>query len=183
MTPEQAGQQLFAEHLDCTVELGCRIEPWRVLGRDGAEMRLRAVSLVEDARADENEERQDRTLQRLEAKLDLVLALCGQLLRERSSALAVRPVRLSARGAAFALAAGDAPVQAGAAVVFTFQAAEWLADPVSLPARVLAVEADGASTRVHLAFQEPGHPLDELLERHVFRLHRRGIAQQRQAQR
>ena len=179
MTPDQAEQWLFADTLGCELSLPCRLVAAGPAVADGAEMRLRAVGLVEDGRTEDNEDRQEKgvALQRMEAKLDLLLALCGQLLRDRQPGMPTLPVRFSSRGIVMPLPAVDLPTGAQP-LALQFQAAEWLPDLVCLPVRLLA-----RSDRLYLAFDGLSPVLQDLLDRHVFRLHRRHVAQQRQLQR
>ena len=185
MSPEQADHQwLFEENLSCELSVPCRLDPGTGTSGDGAEMRLRAISLVEDGRVEDSEERHEKgfALQRIEAKLDLVLALCGQLLRTRQEGLVHSTFRLSSRGVQLPLPAGTNPPPAGTRLTFHFQAAEWLPDPVSLPVMVLAGRPED-SQHLLLKFDPISPVLQELMERHVFRLHRRHIAHQRHIQR
>ena len=89
------------------------------------------------------------------------------------------PVRWSAKGACLPAAA---PLEAGQAGLFRIQAAAWLPEPLTLPARVIAVHTDVAAGLVAwLAFEPLPEPTRSALERHLFRQHRRAIAERRAA--
>jgi hypothetical protein len=51
-----------------------------------------------------------------------------------------------------------------------------LPETLQLPARVLAIEPSPAGRRVWLAFDDLPPALEAMLERHLFRVHRRAIA-------
>lgn len=174
--------QLFDDTLSCDVELPVAFIPGASITRPGAsEMLLRSVALVEDSRsAEDGEERSDTTaqLQRLEARMDLALVLLGRLLQHASPALPGCAVRWSRRGLRLDTrqATGLAPGTAG---LIRLQPAEWLPDHVELPAVVLAEAATADGSRLWLGQQAVSEPLAAALERHLFRLHRRQIADSR----
>lgn len=182
MSIDQARAQLFDDTLQCELVLPCRIQPRLDGGDAGAEMRLRAVALVEDGRIEDIEERQDKgpAFQRLEAKVDLLMAMCGRLLSNQQVALAPAPARISPRGICLALPPGAGLPDGDRPWAISFQAADWLPDPVTLPVSLLARWEEEGRTRLALAFDGLPAGLQEALERHVFRLHRRAIAQHRQ---
>jgi hypothetical protein len=71
---------------------------------------------------------------------------------------------------------GDAiAVRAGTAGVLRVQPAEWLPDCIDLPARVIATDGREA----WLEFGPLSPALSDALERHLFRLHRRQVAESR----
>ncbi len=137
-----------------------------------AETLLLALAQSEETRLDENEEHGEIPLamQRVEAKLDLLLGLFATLLRDRQGALAPLPLRWSTRGARLEQQVHTPAV--GTVGVLRMQPTDWLPDLVELPARVVAAESD----RVWLAFDPLTPSLAEALERHLFRQHRRQIA-------
>lgn len=177
-----AESALFDETLSCEVDLPADF----LRGSGGArasvaEQLLRSVALVEDNRSDEKDERGENSLgqQRIEAKLDLVLLLVGRLVRQQGDALPLRPLRWSRRGIRLQLGP-----RSGAAVgsqgIVRLQPSDWLPDHVDLPVQVLAEAADGAGGHyLWLRFAELGEGLEMALERHLFRLHRRQIADAR----
>ena len=60
------------------------------------------------------------------------------------------------------------------------QPADWLPDHIELPVQVLGEAASGnGGLYLWLRLQSTGEALDTALERHLFRLHRRQIADSR----
>jgi hypothetical protein len=109
----------------------------------------------------------------LEAKLDLTLQLLAQAL----PALAgppPRPVRLSAVGVRFEGPTGVAAA-VGSLAVLVWQPGDGLPLALHLPVTCLAQGGGRSWWR----FDPLPPALADLLERHVFRLHRRGLAAQR----
>lgn len=179
MDPLSADSSLFDDTLFNDVELPLMLDPQPPATTAGAELRLRAIALVEDGRSEDSEERNENTpaLHRLEAKLDLVLALCASLVAQQRPPLLTLPVRWSARGLRLHWPHSAGPLPAVASIIV--QAADWLPDPVQLPASVLASQADTDGQQVWLGFGPLGDGLQAALERHVFRVHRRQVASSR----
>lgn len=179
MEAQAADDLLFADTLCCSLSLPLQLLPCAPPTHNGAEMRLRAIATVEDGRVEEAEERSEHghQLHRLEAKLDLVMALCASLMAERSQALQLLPVHWSARGMRVQLPVGQVLPQPLHGV--SLQAADWLPDPVQLPVTLLAEQVDGQNRQLWLGFAPLGDGLQAVLERHLFRLHRRQVAQSR----
>ncbi|MGB3393058.1 MAG: PilZ domain-containing protein [Stenotrophomonas sp.] len=181
-----AETELFADTLSCDVALPANFEAGSTVVHPGtAEMLLRSVALVEDSRGTEdNDERGESSLQaqRLEARMDLVLVLLGRLLRQSDTAtLPLRPLRWSRRGLRMELGqrTGNAPGTQG---IVRLQPADWLSDHIELPVQVLAEAASGSGGHyLWLRLNDPGNALEMALERHLFRLHRRQIANSRRA--
>ena len=172
---------LFAEALSCELAL-----PVSIAASDSAGRQAQAVTLlsglaqVEDLRKDDGgEEHGDLPLlaQRMDAKLDLILALVGRL-ASHADGLPEHPVRWSSAGLRIDLdRAGD--LTAGTGVIVRLQPADWLPDHLELPARVVARRDGDGVTRIWLAFADLRADLVEALDRHLFRLHRRQVAEQR----
>lgn len=181
-----AESELFDETLSCEVALPAEFRLGSAVIRPGsAEMLLRSVALVEDSRGEDHDERGESTaqLQRLEAKLDLTMVLLGRLVRQSAQDLDLRPLRWSRRGIRLELG-----LRTGAATgslgVIRLQPCEWLPDHIDLPVAVLAEAATGAGAHfLWLRFEPMSDALEMALERHLFRLHRRQIAQARLAER
>lgn len=138
-----------------------------------AEGLLRALTVVEDSRAEEPEEHgaQEAAMHRIEAKLDLLTALVASRFGEHTDP--PRPLHWSARGARIEAEA----VAAGTRGALRVQPSDWLPESMLLPATVLAVE-DGY---LWLRFDALPPTLESALERHLFRIHRRAIAESRRA--
>lgn len=186
MTVDAARQALFADVL-CSDEArpaavtGVAIDDARrrqLLQR--AEALLRALSVVEDSRPEDSDERSpaEQAVRRLEAKVDLLVALVGGLLQRDQPADPVRLLQWSARGVAIEVPATDGCIPGGPAL-FRVQPSDALPEVLQLPATVLAIEPSPAGRRVWLQFDHLPATLESLLERHLFRMHRRAIAESR----
>ena len=178
-----AESELFDETLSCELALPAEFRIGSAVIRPGtAETLLRSVALVEDARSDDgHDDRSDATLQvqRLEAKLDLVMVLLGRLVRQSAQDLPLRPLRWSRRGIRIeqGMRTGAA---AGSQGVIRLQPSDWLPDHIDLPVVIVAEAANGAGAHyLWLRFEGLSDALEMALERHLFRLHRRQIAEAR----
>jgi len=178
-----AESELFDETLSCEVALPAEFRIGSAVIRPGtAETLLRSVALVEDARSDDgHDDRSDATLQvqRLEAKLDLVMVLLGRLVRQSAQDLPLRPLRWSRRGIRLGQGSrsGAAPGSMG---VIRLQPCDWLPDHIDLPVVIVAEAANGSGAHyLWLRFEGLSDALEMALERHLFRLHRRQIAEAR----
>jgi len=178
-----AESELFDETLSCELALPAEFRIGSAVIRPGtAETLLRSVALVEDARGDDgHDDRSDATLQvqRLEAKLDLVMVLLGRLVRQSSQDLPLRPLRWSRRGIRLEQGArsGAAPGSMG---VIRLQPCDWLPDHIALPVVIVAEAANGSGAHyLWRRFEGLSDALEMALERHLFRLHRRQIAEAR----
>lgn len=182
-TPADA--ELFQDSISCELALPAEFRLGSAVARLGAaEAVLRGIAQVEDLRAEElGEERGElpQAVARIEAKLDLVLALIGQLARQSGHALPLRPVRWSRRGIRLETGVRSGAAT-GAAGTLAVQPADWLPENVELPVTVLAESASGSGGFfLWLRFGELGSGLEVALERHLFRLHRRQVADARRA--
>lgn len=177
-----AETELFQDTLSCELALPADFRVGNGVGRFSAgEALLRGLAQVEDMRSDDgNEERGELPLQlqRMDAKLDLMLVLLGRLARQNEDALPLRPLRWSRRGLRLELGSrsGASP---GAAGLVRLQPSDWLPDYLELPVRVVAEAAAGAGFHLWLRFDDQPAALEEALERHLFRMHRRQIAESR----
>ena len=183
MSPDAARESLFGDSIASEDARPLALLPApadgaRRLALARAEALMRALALVDEARADEPDEPgADPAVKRLEAKVDLLVGLVGALLQREQPADPVRPLHWSARGAAVDVE-GDAP-SVGAAALLRVQPSDTLPEALQLPGHVLAVEALEGGRRVWLRFDPLPAPLEALLERHLFRLHRRAVAERR----
>lgn len=144
---------------------------------------LRAIAVVEDSRSDDGEERgsaQELAMQRVEAKLDLLTSLVATLVNRQEHHDRPRPMRWSALGVCLAVdPATAAAATPGTEGVFRVQPCDWLPETLQLPATVLANVADDSGHHLWLRFQRLPAGLSSALERHLFRVHRRAIAESR----
>ncbi|WP_372390310.1 PilZ domain-containing protein [Xanthomonas sp. NCPPB 3582] len=175
-----AEAELFADTLSCELRLPAGFRAGGDAGaQSAAETLLRSLGQVEDLRSEEaSEDRGELPLlvQRMDAKLDLMLALIGRLVRQGDSGLVQNLVHWSVRGIRLNCATGHA---AGTAGVVCLQPSDWLPELVQLPAQVLASAGDGHDQWVWLRFAPLAPGLQDALQRHLFRLHRRQIAEAR----
>lgn len=146
-----------------------------------SEALLRAIAVVEDSHGrEEPEERglHDLAVQRIEAKLDLLSALVASLVSRQGDADPVRPLEWSAHGASLVVgeAPGFAPGQAG---MLRVRPCDWLPETLELPAIVAGIDQDEGSHRLWLRFTHHSPALTAALERHLFRIHRRAVAESR----
>ncbi|WP_045737002.1 PilZ domain-containing protein [Xanthomonas sp. MUS 060] len=180
----RAETELFHDTLSCELTLPADFVPGHGIGRlSAAETLLRGLAQVEDLRAEDgSDERGDASLhlQRMDAKLDLMLVLLGRLARQHEDILPLRPVRWSRRGIRLELSkhSGALPAAAG---LLRLQPSDWLPDHLELPVRVLDEANDAGRFHLWLQFETQPPSMEEAMERHLFRLHRRQIASSRRA--
>lgn len=183
MNAATAGETLFGEALACGEARPAAFLPgvldnmaMQSIGARG-EALLHALAVVEDAgRGEEPEQSTDHALLRIEAKLDLLTALVASTVTS-ADADPVQLLQWSARGACLSI---DAPLPVGTSGHFRVQPADWLPSSLILPATVLACDADAdGSTRAWLRFGAMSAALQAALERHLFRVHRRAVAESR----
>ncbi|MGO4220273.1 PilZ domain-containing protein [Lysobacter sp. TAF61] len=141
------------------------------------EMLLRALAVVEDGSGgEEPEQPSDHAVLRIEAKLDLLTALVASLATAHD-ADPLRPLRWSSQGACLT---ADANIPTGTVGRFRVQPADWLPSPLVLPATLHARDIDQAGRpRLWLRFGPLSPVLAAALERHLFRVHRRAVAESR----
>lgn len=134
---------------------------------------LRQLDLLEQQSAEPGEGHgAGQELARIEAKLDLLLDLVGDLLARQIGARVPVMVRISAGGLQWP-ATGPVPVVGALGEVRLVLRPE-LPQPLCLPVRIVAVGA-----WVEAEFRDLGEALVEMLEKTIFRYHRRQVAQAR----
>ncbi len=179
-----AESELFDDTLSCELDIPAEfVAGSRQTARSGsAEALLRGLAQVEEARSDDTHEDRGNLpplVQRMDAKLDLLLVLLGRLARQQGDDLPLRPVRWSRKGLRLETGAraGAVPGSAGSVKL---QPADWLPDHVELPVTVIAESASGTGSHyLWLRFEPLGAGLEAAMERHIFRLHRRQVAETR----
>ncbi len=186
-TAAEAREILFGDVLACDEMRPAAFVPGSAAppssGAHG-EALLRALAVIEDgARAEayansEPEQPGDHAMHRMEAKLDLLTLLVAGI-SARDDADPPRPLRWSARGARIAI---DGPVPPGTGGHFRVRPGDWLPTPLLLPATVIARDTDErGGARAWLRFDPMPAALQAALERHLFRIHRRSIAESRRS--
>lgn len=183
-SPEQAAEQLFGDALSCESDMPVAFRS-RAPDADSteraiehAELVLKSLALIEDASHEDGDEHaaERAHLQRLEAKLNLVLETLTGILRRERSDLPTQRFRWSRFGAEIVHPGGDAPERG----FLLLQPVTWLPQRLELPVACLARRAeDGGTTRVWLRFSPQPAGLEQALERHLFRLHRRELAKRK----
>lgn len=177
---------LFAETLSCDAVLPADFSVG--LTRPGrlpqAEALLLGLAQVEDLRGEDGgEEKRGEQLpmlvQRMDAKLDLMLVLLGRLTRQSMDALPMRTLRWSAQGLRLHLEPGTTVPAQEAQGLLRLQPSEWLPDDLELPASVAATAEDANGLVLWLRFPAFPPGLEEAMNRHLFRMHRRQIADAR----
>lgn len=143
-----------------------------------AEGLLRALAVIEDSRVEDSEDRgtTDLALNRIEAKLDLLTSLVATLCKSYERQDPLRALQWSALGVCIA---ADETVAPGIRGVFRIQPSDWLPESLVLPATVLAAVTLGDGPQLWLRFDPMSPTLTAALERHLFRVHRRAIADSR----
>ena len=178
-----AEHALFDGALTCDVVLPARFDAGRrAVMQAPSEALLKGLAVAEDVRGDDPEERKEATpsQQRIEAKLDLVLSLLGRLARRHEEALPVTALRWSHRGVRLDTASPLA-CSIDTPGIVTVQPATWLSDQIELPATVMDhVEGSQGVFHLWLQFEALNAGLAEAMDRHLFRLHRRQVAEARQ---
>jgi hypothetical protein len=116
-------------------------------------------------------------LQRLEVKVNLMVELLGQLLAASSRRPSPVDIRFNALGADFR---STTVPQVGDSGLLDIYLRDCLAQPVTLPGRIMRVTPEG---RVRVNFVPPGEATADLLEKLAFRRHRRQVAGVRQPRR
>lgn len=181
-----AEEKLFGESLSCTlaapVSLRALVDATDAAAMAAAApMLLQSVALIEDSQPDdkggEEHTPADTSLQRIEAKLDLLTGLVARLLAGGNGAGLPRSLRWSPPGLCVTL---PGAWHEGDAAVISLPVAAWLPQKLELPVRILATEpADNGEQQLWLAVEPLTDALDEALKRHLFRLHRRAVAEER----
>lgn len=175
---------LFDQTLACEAILPAGFVPGTGAGQlQQAEALLRGLAQVEDLRGEDSGEEKRGELpqlaQRMDAKLDLLLVLLGRLVRQSAHALPAQPLRWSVRGLRLAVAGDTAGMAVGSAGTVRLQPSEWLPDDLELPATVAASAVVDGQAWLWLRFRPLPASLEDALERHLFRMHRREVAARR----
>lgn len=184
MTPSEAREQLFGDALSCESEMPVAYRSHAPDARsveraiEHAELVLRSLALIEEAPHEEGEEHaaERAHLQRLEAKLNLVLETLSGILRRERSDLPQQRFRWSRFGVELLHPGGEVPAEG----FLLMQPLAWLPQRLELPVTCMASQAeDAGTTRVWLRFAPQPRNLRQALERHLFRLHRRELAKRK----
>ena len=139
--------------------------------------------LVADASLDEQRPHTDKKtdeehelaedLQRVEFKVNVLIQLVARLLMREGDLPPVRSLRLHAHGIEWVLDGED--VLPGVGVV-SLHVSRYFPQPLKLPGRIVGTHGDAEGTWLRFAFEGLTPSVTELLERLVFRHHRRLVA-------
>lgn len=173
------GEQVF-----CDDELGLA---WRVIDRlpealalnrinARNEAVLRALAMLEEHDETRSDAGERAEIHRLEGKLNLVLELLSELVRERQEGSVVQPVRFNALGLCWNVA--DPQDRDALLEVECFALPAWPV-PLRLYARCTSCSFSDGSWRLCSRFEGMTPGVSEWLEKLAFRRHRRAIALQR----
>ena len=180
---QAAENELFGDMLACDALLPAAFLGGSQARTAQAETLLVGLAQVEDLRADDTGEEKRGELpllaQRLDAKLDLVLMLLGRLVRQSSPALPLTTLRWSGRGLRLQLPAGSVLPALDTSGTVHLQPADWLPDDLELPALVSATAASAEAAWLWLRFPALPAGLEDAMGRHLFRMHRRQVADAR----
>lgn len=182
--PSPAERDVLGERVHCDDVIGFQwqaqdaLPPAAVLARMNArnEAVLRALAMLEEhdeTTADDNERAE---FHRLEGKMNLVLELLTELVRQHQPGPPQLAVRISAEGVCWPV---DGRIEPGALVL-----TEWYLLPawpvaLNLLARVEHCAATESGLVACARLEGAGDGTRDWLEKLVFRRHRRAIAQQR----
>lgn len=140
------------------------------------------LAVVLDWHEARRSDKQDETaacaaeLARLEGKLNLLMGLVGELVRQGQGSPKARRVEVNAQGVCW-----DSPdqMEPGAHGLVSVYLLTEIPKPLELPVRVVAVERRGQVWRVCGHFIHLDPVVTDALERLVFRQHRRSVARKR----
>jgi hypothetical protein len=152
---------------------------WRLSAAPGAalhhqlsnEETLRVILSLDEYHVEASDENPEfaHEVQRLETKINLILELVSQVLARQLQLPEALPVRLSAHEIEWETATAPA---IGSTVLIEAYACPRYPRPLFLPATV----KDSAGGRVRAVFEDLGEHVQELIEKLIFRHHRRQIA-------
>lgn len=115
-----------------------------------------------------------KSLERLEAKLDMALNLMMQLVRQNLELPATHSVILRASSVEWT---GETMPEPGQSILVSLHLSPKLPQPLLIPATVAALENTESGTRVRAGFAHLNQEMEDWLERTLFRFHRRSIQQ------
>ncbi|MES9903840.1 MAG: PilZ domain-containing protein [Sedimenticola sp.] len=151
-----------------------------VAAEDLNERMLQTLITLQEGHIESTEEAQERMpeLIRIEAKLDMLLEWVSQLSPRADQGLESFPVRLGATGVSWEGALSHLPEKSEYLWLY-LQLDERLPRPLQLFGRVVAVDVIDTGHSITLVFQDLGQRVTDLLEKVIFRQHRRGVALKR----
>lgn len=115
-----------------------------------------------------------KSMERLEAKLDMALNLMMQLVRQQVELPAPHSVILRAHSMEWV---GETVPETNQSILVSLYLSPKLPQPLCIPATVVALDKTNTSTRVQAKFTHLNQEMEDWLERTLFRFHRRSIQQ------
>lgn len=142
---------------------------------DNNEEVLRFIDALEETPVETGEERQPvaQEMLRLEAKLNLLLGLMGQLLAVHFPLPPARPLRLNPSGIEWTAETGPSLGETGAIEIYLNSRCP---RALIFSGRVEQVEAGAEGRRYTVRFTALGESIRDRLEKIIFRHHRRSVA-------
>jgi hypothetical protein len=163
------GWSAQAAAISSTVAAGCSERNVRL---------LQALAAIEDHGTVDKPIESAPDLARMDFKINLLLDLVGQLVVANRPRPPASPIRFNALGAVWQAAAPLPPN--GQLGIVEIHLRDFLAEPLRLMGTLASVSDTGEVT---VRFAPVGEPVADLLERLIFRHHRRQVAGSRQPRR
>jgi len=140
---------------------------------------LRCVNLLGEQMREKVEEEveTDSAIIRLEAKVNLLLELVSRLEQRINQTPEVTDIRLASGGVEWGC--HGTPPDIGLPIWVYLHIDNRVPEAMKIPARVMTVVEDADKSTVVAGFEALGEMVQELLEKMIFRHHRRMIAQSR----
>jgi Atypical PilZ domain, cyclic di-GMP receptor len=139
---------------------------------------LQALAAIEDHGKADKPDESAADLARIDFKINLLLDLVGQLVVANRQRPPPSPIRFNSQGAVWQ---AGAPLPAkGQLGIVEIHLRDFLAEPLRLVGTLTSVSDTGEVT---VRFAPVGEPVADLLERLIFRHHRRQVAGSRQPRR
>jgi hypothetical protein len=180
---KSADAQLFDDALGCDQSLPLRFVPsveneHCLFDNASAQVLLRALSQKDQSVLKETDDRDGskQDIERIEAKMDLLFMLMADIIKKQSIWPDIKPVRWSRFGARFLLNEGHALNTFG---MFSVMPDFSVPKLLELPSRIIAIEPLGAKYQIWCRFEQLDLATEMALERHIFRIHRRQVAEAR----
>jgi hypothetical protein len=165
---------------------------WRVLDhppspvrmaqlRQQNEKTLNIITVLEDTMLLESQDpgRPSTELQHLDFKLNLVMDLLGQLITEHMQLPAASRMRMNSLAMEWQIPAGVAAPAPGEHLMVQVYLREDYPRPLRLIGKVLGQHQEGQAHWVRVGFEGLGEPVQDQIDKLIFRHHRRQVAHER----
>ncbi len=138
---------------------------------------LRCANLLGEQFIEMIDEEADSTLVRLEAKVNLLLELVSKLDQRMSQIPGADEVKVASGGIEWKC--NDTPPTVGSSIWINLYLDTRIPEAMKIPAKVIAVSEEPGGTTVGARYECLGEMVQELMEKMIFRHHRRMVAQSR----